>query len=74
MVEHPADYGWSSYRANTQGDRNELVNPHFIYRELALMETARQLSYRELFRYNLEPGLADEISDFLRIPLENARK
>jgi len=37
MVEYPAEYRWSSYRANAQG------------------------AYRELFRYELEPELVDEI-------------
>ena len=61
MVVHPADYRWSSYRTNAQGDRNKLIKPHFIYEELGLTETARQASYRELFRYSLEPSLVDEI-------------
>jgi len=61
MVEHPADYKWSSYRTNAQGESNELIKPHFMYEELGSTETLRQASYRELFRYNLEPGLVDEI-------------
>ena len=61
MVEHPADYRWSSYRTNAQGEKNELVKPHFMYEELGSTETFRQASYRDLFRYNLEPGLIDEI-------------
>ena len=61
MVAHPADYRWSSYRTNAQGERNNLVKPHFMYEELGLTETTRQASYRELLRYNLEPGLVDEI-------------
>ena len=28
MVEHPADYCWSSYRANAQGEDGQLVQPH----------------------------------------------
>ena len=61
MVEHPADYRWSSYRTNAQGESNELIKPHFMYEELGSTEALRQASYRELFRYNLESGLVDEI-------------
>lgn len=28
MVEHPAEYPWSSYRANAQGERNVVIMPH----------------------------------------------
>jgi len=33
-----------------------------LYEKSGLTATARQTSYRELFPYNLEPGLGDEIS------------
>lgn len=61
MVEHPAEYAWSSYRANAQGEGNERVSPHPLY--LALGESAeqRQARYRELFRHELEPGLVGAI-------------
>ena len=61
MVLHPADYRWSSYRTNAEGERNKLINPHFMYEKLGLTDTARQVNYRELFRYSLEPGMVDEI-------------
>jgi len=38
-----------------------LLTPHFMCEKLGLTAAARQASYRELFRYNLEPGLVDEI-------------
>ncbi len=61
MVEHPADYRWSSYRANAQGEDDRQVSPHRLY--VALGDTAehRQAAYRELFRHELEPGLVDQI-------------
>jgi hypothetical protein len=31
MVEHPADYRWSSYRANAQGEADALIAPHALY-------------------------------------------
>ena len=61
MVEHPADYRWSSYRANAQGEENALVTPHEMYLGLGTTEASRLTAYRELFRYELEPGLVDQI-------------
>ena len=61
MVEHPAEYPWSSYRANAQGETNPLIEPHSLYLALGADPSARQAAYRELFRYELEPGLVDAI-------------
>lgn len=61
MVTHPADYRWSSYRANAQGEADPLVQPHPLYAALGIDAATRQTAYRELFRYELEPGMADEI-------------
>lgn len=61
MVEHPADYRWSSYRANAQGEGNTLVQAHELYLALGLDTAAREAAYRELFRYVLEPAMIDEI-------------
>lgn len=61
MVAHPADYRWSSYRANAQGETNPLIQPHPLYTALGSDATTRQVAYRELFRYALEPGLLDKI-------------
>ena len=30
MIHHPAEYRWSSYRANAQGDKNSIITPHHI--------------------------------------------
>ena len=61
MVAHPAEYRWSSYRANAQGEPDALVQPHPLYDALGGDASARQAAYREMFRYELEPGLIDEI-------------
>jgi putative transposase len=61
MVAHPAEYRWSSYRANAQGETDALVKPHPLYVALGSNDAGRQAAYRELFRYELEPGLVDEI-------------
>lgn len=61
MVEHPAEYRWSSYRANAQGEDDPLLTPHEPYAALGTDDAARQAAYRELFRYQLEPGMVDAI-------------
>ncbi len=61
MAAHPADYRWSSYRANAQGEEDALVTPHELYLGLGLQTGSRQAAYRELFRHELEPGLVDKI-------------
>ena len=61
IVEHPADYPWSSYRANAEGKPEMLLREHGKFLELGRTEAERQTAYRELFRYELDPGLIDEI-------------
>lgn len=61
MVEQPAEYRWSSYRANAQGEANALLSAHPIYRVQGLDKESRMAAYRELFRFELELGLVDEI-------------
>lgn len=63
MVEHPGEYRWSSYRANAQGEAWGGLEPHDCYKALAADEQERQAAYRELFRYQLDPGLVDEIRE-----------
>ncbi len=61
MVAHPGDYRWSSYGANAQGGVSPLIRSHLVYAGLGLTDEERQATYRELFRYELDPGLVDEI-------------
>ena len=61
MVNHPAEYRWSSYRANAQDEIDPLVQPHHVYDGLAASPAERQSAYRELFRHQLDPGLVDQI-------------
>lgn len=61
MVDHPADYPWSSYRANAQGEHCTLVTPHPLYTGQGHEASAQQAAYRELFRYQLDPGMVDQI-------------
>ena len=61
MVNHPAEYKWSSYVANAQGEPNTVITPHLLYHSLGLNPTKQQFAYRELFRYALDIGLVNEI-------------
>ncbi|MFI8481870.1 transposase [Pseudomonas sp. NPDC078700] len=61
IVEHPAEYRWSSYRANAQGEYSALLRPHPLFRALSKDDKQRAAAYRELFRYQLDAGLVDEI-------------
>ena len=61
MIEHPGMYRWSSYRANAQGEVSPLLKPHALYEALGRDDAERQAAYRELFRYQLDPGLVDEL-------------
>ena len=61
MVNHPAEYKWSSYAANAQGADSEIIKIHPLYKALGMDAASRQAAYRELFRYQLDNGLVDEI-------------
>ncbi|CAG0932985.1 MAG: hypothetical protein EFKGCFLK_01739 [Rhodocyclaceae bacterium] len=61
MVAHPAEYRWSSYRANAQGEADGLLDAHPTYTALGRQAQERQAAYRDIFRQELEPGLEDEI-------------
>lgn len=61
MVGHPAEYRWSSYAANAQGASDAIITPHELYKRLGVDAVSRQSAYRELFRYQLDPNLVDEI-------------
>ncbi len=51
MVAHPAEYRWSSYRRNAQGEIDARVKAHSLYMALGLNDVGRQAAYRELFRF-----------------------
>jgi putative transposase len=61
MVVHPAEYRWSGYRANAQGEPQTLLSPHALYLALGADTGQRQTAYRELFRYQLDPGVVDAV-------------
>ena len=49
MVEHPAEYAWSSYQYNVLGKPIELITPHFLYQGLAKTGETGQKRYGALF-------------------------
>src|SRR5574337_770254 len=42
MVKHPRDYLWSSYHANADGEPDELITPHRLYRALGRTDEERR--------------------------------
>ena len=61
MVTHPAEYRWSSYRANAQSEFSCCITPHAQYLSLGGPNTSTAEAYRELFRNELGIGLVDQI-------------
>ena len=61
MVEHPAEYRWSSYGANAHGLPSAIIEANPLYTQLGETADLRASAYRELFRYQLDPGLVDQI-------------
>ena len=59
MVMHPADYPWSSYLANAEGEASPLIQAHGLYSALGQDAERRQAAYGALFRYELEPAMLD---------------
>jgi putative transposase len=61
MVEDPAHYRWSSYRANALGQADARVSPHPLYLALGATAAQRQAAYRALFRSQLDKAALDDI-------------
>jgi putative transposase len=54
MVDDPAHYRWTSYRANGLGQRDARLTPHPLYLALGHEDRDRQSAYRSLFRADLD--------------------
>ena len=61
MVDDPAQYRWSSYRANALGQEDALLTPHEIFLRIAADEAERQAAYRALFRHELDTAAIADI-------------
>jgi putative transposase len=75
MVENPADYPCSSYRANALGEHAPLLRPHPVYLSLGASEAERQSAYRDLFANQLDPKTLRAVRSCLQTgtPLGNDR-
>lgn len=49
MVRYPADYPWSSFRANAMGEVSSLLSQHPLYLSLAPTPEERNFAYQALF-------------------------
>ena len=61
MVDDPAHYRWTSYRANGLGAADSRVTPHALYQSLGRSDKVRQAAYRALFRAQLDQPAIDDI-------------
>lgn len=61
IVEHPANYRWSSHVHHALGVSDELVTEHARYRNLGADAGGRRQAYRELYRDPLDPGVLNLI-------------
>jgi putative transposase len=61
MVEHPADYPWSSFRYNALGQKDSLITPHDLYLRLGTGEESRRDNYTRLFGTRIPAATLEEI-------------
>mgnify|MGYP000117792664 FL=1 len=61
MVDDPAHYRWTSYRANALGERQPILTPHALYLSLGSRAAERQAAYRALFRAHVDQAALDDI-------------
>jgi putative transposase len=61
MVDDPAHYRFSSYRANALGQADPRLTAHPLYLALGATDKARQAAYRALFRSQLDRTAIDDI-------------
>lgn len=63
MVNHAADYSWSSYQSNALGKTIELIKPHLSYMILGSSSVTRRAVYQEMFKGHMSENTLNEISD-----------
>lgn len=61
MVKDPADYKWSSYRANGIGIETKLITYHPLYLSLGKSKLQRIKNYRKIFESELDKNLLSDI-------------
>ena len=55
MVQHPAEYKWSSFRFNALGEADPLIKTHEIYQRLGTTNELRCQAYTALFETVIDP-------------------
>ena len=75
MVEHPADYKWSSFMVNAQGSDQYPIKPHPLYLALDKDQALRCEAYRDMFKTDLNGNELHEIRNATQfsMPLGNNR-
>ncbi|MFD2111768.1 transposase [Thiorhodococcus fuscus] len=63
LVEHPSEYGWSSYAANATGADDGLVTPHYEYERLGRSAKARREQYAKAAETPASETLLKEVRD-----------
>lgn len=63
MVTDPSQYKWSSYCVNALGKASKLSSPHTLYLNLGNHTQERLQAYRELFRYQLDDNMIEDIRE-----------
>jgi putative transposase len=61
MVRCPAEYAWSSFRANAYGVPCPALVPHYVYRKLGRQPEQYREAYRSLFDTPMDPREITEI-------------
>lgn len=61
MVSHPREYPWSSYKANAEGKKSDLLTPHEQYLRLDSQDIDRRKTYRALFKAHIDQPIDNEI-------------
>ena len=61
MVDDPAHYRWTRYRANALWQVDDRLTPHALYMAMGRSDKARQAAYRQLFRAHLDTAAIDDI-------------
>ena len=63
MVEHPAEYPWSSYQGNALGRPIKLLTPHTCYLQLGNTKEKQQIQYQRLFNYQTPNWTIQKINE-----------
>jgi putative transposase len=74
MVIDPAQYRWSSYRANGLNQPDPRITAHPVYQALDTNADSRCAAYRALFRPQLDADAASDIREALKLGMPLGRE